>query len=257
VLGRLRRPAGRPRPPGPGGAAARPPGRDDRRSWPPGPGRLRRHGQQPPPRRPQAGGHGHRARASPIRSASSWCPAPLGCSPSCSRAAGTPPSAATRRTAVLNTAGQQPPGRCGGGRWPPARPGCREPFDLVGGPAGAQLVGGLVGPDGDDHDGLVAEPGRLQLPFQPGQQPLGGVVGDAQVEHGMGREADLRLLPGRGRRARPGPGGREPGRHPGRPGRSERRLRRAGWLRGAGRVPGGSSCSGGRRGRGRARSRGW
>jgi hypothetical protein len=93
---------------------------------------------------------------------------------------------------VVTAIGPGPrPGRCGGGRWPPARPGCREPFDLVGGPAGAQLVGGLVGPDGDDHDGLVAELGRLQLPFQPGQQPLGGVVGDAQVEHGMVREADL------------------------------------------------------------------
>lgn len=37
---------------------------------------------------------------------------------------------------------------------------------------------------------MVWSPSRpgAQLGFQPGQQPLGGVAGDAQVEHGMGRE---------------------------------------------------------------------
>jgi hypothetical protein len=58
----------------------------------------------------------------------------------------------------------------------------------VGGPAGPQVEGGLVDPDGDDDDGLVTEPTRAQLGLQPGQQPLGGVAGDAQVEHGVGRE---------------------------------------------------------------------
>jgi hypothetical protein len=66
--------------------------------------------------------------------------------------------------------------------------GGREPLGVVGGPAGPQVEGGLVDPDGDDDDGLVTEPARAQLGLQPGQQPLGGVAGDAQVEHGVGRE---------------------------------------------------------------------
>ena len=67
----------------------------------------------------------------------------------------------------------------------------REPPGVVGGLAGPQVEGGLVDPDGDDDDGLVAEPAPAQLGFQPGQQPLGGVAGDAQVEYGVGREGGV------------------------------------------------------------------
>jgi hypothetical protein len=69
--------------------------------------------------------------------------------------------------------------------------GAGEALGVVAGPAAAEVEGGLVDPDGQDGDGLVAQLARDQLRFQPGQQPLGGVAGDAQVEHGVGREADL------------------------------------------------------------------